>query len=169
MRPILFAILLFAIATMTSAQSDTTKMKVVKSDPVEMKYLLSLSKTSLNLPPAVITGDFTVSCAHPACGKGKTAEERAACTAMEVLKEIKAHLKVEPPAYLDQVNVDFDVDIYGYVKTIRANCGTAPELGKAVIIALYGLPQFIAAQKDGTRAASHCTFSYASSDLFTKP
>ncbi len=124
----------------------------------------------------LITGAFTVQSIHPACAKmkagtktGAGAEEQVACTAAEVLKQIRSKLKAEAPAYMDMVVVDFDIDEYGDVKTIRANCASEPELGKAVIVALYGMPKFIAAKKDAARVASHCTFQYPVADLFTKP
>lgn len=152
------------------AQNDTTRMKVVRSAPIEMKgpgnmVSSSASSTTMISAPA-ITGDFTLSSAHPSCAKGTSTEERAACTAHEVLVLIHAQLKAERPKSIDVVTVDFDVDEYGDVKAIRANTGTEPELGKALIVALYGMPKFIAAKKGDARVTSHCSFSYAVNDLF---
>jgi hypothetical protein len=167
-----FALLTF-VPFVSIAQTDTTKMKVVKSAPIEMKasgttVASSVSSAVVVNAPA-ITGDFTVSSAHPSCLKDKRTEERARCTAAEVLARITAQLKAEPPKSLDVVTVDFDVDEYGEVKAIRANTGTEPDLGKALIVALYGLPKFEAAKKGEVRTASHCSFSYAVNDLFPAP
>ena len=124
----------------------------------------------------MITGAFNSTSAHPACAlvkpgrkPGPSPEELVRCTADEVLKQIRSRLKAEAPAYMDVMVVDFDIDEYGDVKTIRANCASEPELGKAVIVALYGMPKFIPAKRDATKVASHCTFQYPVSALFAKP
>ena len=124
----------------------------------------------------MITGTFTAPSTHPACAKAKagaktgpSAEDNVKCTAEEVLKQIRSKLKAEAPAYMDMMVVDFDIDEYGDVKTIRANCASEPELGKAVIVALYGMPKFIPAKRDAARVPSHCTFQYPVADLFAKP
>jgi len=170
-RPCL-ALLLF-VPFISNAQSDTTKMKVVRSAPIEMKGLgnmvASSASSGLVVSAPIITGDFTVSSAHPSCAKGSSTEERAACTAHEVLAWINAQLKAERPKSIDVVTVDFDVDEYGDVKAIRANTGTEPELGKALIVALYGMPTFTTAKKGDARVPSHCSFSYAVNDLFPAP
>ena len=163
-------VLLTFVPFASFAQADSTRMKVVRSAPIEMKgpgNMVSSSASSASMISApAITGDFTVSSAHPTCAKSPSTEERAKCTAKEVLARINTQLKAERPKSLDVVTVDFDVDEYGDVKAIRANTGTEPELGKALIVALYGLPKFEAAKKDGTRTASHCSFSYGVNDLF---
>ena len=100
---------------------------------------------------------------------GSSAAGNVECTAQAVLRQIRSKLKAEAPAYLDMVVVDFDIDEYGDVKTIRANCASEPELGRAVIVALYGMPKFIPAKSDATRVPSHCTFQYPVADLFAKP
>ncbi len=162
-----------AIVHTAVAQNDTTRMKVVKSAPIEMKgggnTVNSSVSSSATLSAPTITGDFTVSSAHPSCVKGTGTEERATCTAQKVLARITAQLKTERPKSIDVVTVDFDVDEYGDVKAIRSNTGSEPELGKALIVALSGLPKFQAAKKGDARATSHCSFSYSLDDLFTAP
>ena len=49
------------------------------------------------------------------------------------------------------------------------NCGDEPELAKAVIVALYGLPKFDPAKKDSARVIDHCIFTYAITELFLAP
>lgn len=153
--------------TVTAAPLDSGKTATAEKAPDEVKAPPAIMTVNSN--GQIITGDFTKPCVHPDCAKGKTAEERTACTATKVLDRIKANLKAEMPAYLDVVTVDFDIDVYGDVKTIRANCSAEPELGKAVIVALYGMPKFAPAQKANARAAAHCTFQYPVADLFAKP
>ncbi len=165
--------LLICVPFVSLAQTDTTKLKVVRSAPIEMKgagnMVSSTASSTAMISAPSITGDFTVSSAHPSCAKGTGTEERAACTAHEVLVRINTQLKAARPKSLDVVTIDFDVDEYGDVKAIRANTGAEPELGKALIVALYGMPEFEAAKKDGKRTASHCSFSYPVNDLFPAP
>lgn len=172
MRTIL-SIAALAAAHLAGAQNDTTRMKVVKSAPMEMTgtgnmVTNSVSSTAMTSAPT-ITGDFTVSCAYASCVKSTSTEERAKCTADEVLKRLSATLKVERPNSIDRVTVDFDVDEFGEVKAVRTNTGTEPELGQALIVALYGLPKFETARKGDLRRTSHCSFSFGVNDLFPPP
>ena len=67
------------------------------------------------------------------------------------------------------MTVEFDVDGWGAVKGIQVDCGDEPELSKAVIVALYGLPKFVAGRKDDARVIDHCIFTYAITELFLAP
>ena len=164
---------LISLSTLSWAQADTTKVKVVTSAPLEMKAaasntIASSASSSAVAGAPVISGDFTLSSAHPKCVQGKTTEERAKCSAGEVLREIRAHLQGAPPKSLDVVVVEFDIDQYGDVKAINANTGNEAQVGQALIVALHGLPKFEPARKGDARAASHCSFAYAVGDLYNR-
>ena len=163
-------VLLVLVPFLTFGQTDTSRIKVVKSAPIEMKAGGAVQSTSvsstISATPPLITGDFTVCSAHPKCVKDKTLDGRTKCTADEVRLHLLGQPKPERPKALGVVQVDFDIDAYGDVKAIRSNTGSEPALGKALIVALSSLPKFEAAKKGEARAPSHCAFSYAVDDLF---
>ena len=166
----------YAVDDLFPVPSGATNVPAIAFAPPSAEAPPPPTAASVKSGDHLITGAFTVPSTHPACSKGKPGqitgsgvEDNLKCTAEEVLKQIRSKLKAEAPAYMDIVVVDFDIDQYGDVKTIRANCASELELGKAVIVALYGMPKFIPAKKDAARVASHCTFQYPVADLFAKP
>ena len=118
------------------------------------------------------TGDHAEPPAHPSCLEG-SATERQACTGEAVLNEIRGKIKLAapetmPPASV-RVQVDFDVNQFGDVKQVNVTYGGDVSISRSIITALYALPKFIPAKKEGFRTASHCSFSYAPALLFTGP
>ena len=158
----------------TNAQ-ETQPPKVVKDEAKEMKLApLPSAAPILDRPGEermgwAYTGAFDVPPAHPNC-KELAGEPRKACTAEHVLTEIKERLKAVPPATLPpasvRIVVNFDVDPFGLVKQIAVEYSGDKALANQIIVALYGLPKFLPATKDGARTPSHCTFDYAPSLLF---
>jgi hypothetical protein len=169
-------LLLLAISTsLATMAQQTPPPKVVKDEAKEMKLEpLPSAAPILDRPGEermdwAFTGTFDVPPTHPNC-KDLAGEPRKACTAEQVLAEIKARLKAVPPATLPpasvRIVVNFDVDQFGLVKQIAVEYSGDKALANQIIVALYGLPKFLPATKDGARAPSHCTFDYAPSLLF---
>jgi hypothetical protein len=173
MRSLVLPFTLVITPLLAIGQTENSPPKVVKSAPLEMKQSGAVQTTSVSsvmvVEQPVISGDFTMSCAHPQCDQGKTLEERTRCTADAVLRHLVGQPKPERPNGLDVVRIDFEVDGYGDVKAIRSNAGSEPELGQAIIVGLSSLPKFVAARKGDARSAAHCTFSYRVDDLYLAP
>lgn len=174
-------ILCLSILPFCSIAQDGGKVhRVVKDPPKELKPATDttgkvidvMSKEDMKQMEFQYTGTFTEPPAHPEC-KDAVGEARKACTAQQVLKEIRTRLNAAPPAVMPpayaRVRVGFDVDQYGTVKSVTVNYGGDDTMSEAVIQALYGLPRFIPAMNNGVRAGSHCSFSYAPALLFQKP
>jgi len=163
------------------AQQDAGKVhRIVKDPPKELQAtpaqpekpaVPSLSKDEMEQMEFQYVGAFTECPAHPACAEA-TGEQRKACTAQQVLNEIRAHLDAEPPTNLAssnaRVKVGFDVNQFGDVKGITVNYAGNDRMSEAVVAALYNLPKFLPATNNGVRAGSHCSFSYAPAALFKK-
>ena len=175
------ALLLTIACSFNLNAQDVGKVhRVVKDEPKEMKPVVDstgkvidvLDKQEMKQMEFQYTGAFTEAPGHPSC-KDAVGEERKACTAKQVLNEIRARLQATPPAVpppdYARVRVSFDVNQFGDVKGITVNYGGDDNMSEAVITALYGLPKFLPATNNGLRAASHCSFSYAPALLFKKP
>lgn len=180
------AAVLFALCFVVQlrAQQDAGKVhRIVKDPPKEMQAapaasagtsapnVPTLSKEDMEQMEFQYIGTFTEGPAHPACAEA-TGDERKACTAHQVLAEIRSHLEAEPPASLppaaSRVKVGFDVNQFGDVKAITVNYAGNDQMSEAVVAALYHLPKFLPATNNGVRAGSHCSFSYAPALLFRK-
>jgi hypothetical protein len=170
-------LLLSALSYLTATAQNSPPPKVVKDEakPMTLQPLPSaapiLDRPGEERMTWKFAGDFDVPPAHPKCAE-LVGEPRKSCTAQEVLTEIKTRLKAVPPATLPpasvRIVVDFDVDQYGDVKRIGVVYAGDQALANQIIVALYGLPKFNPATKEGARAVSHCTFDYSPALLFAK-
>ena len=169
-------ILLLSVQFVTA--QETAPTKVQKSEAKELKVQpMSSAAPMLDRPGDErmswnYTGDFDVPPSHPSCQE-LSGDPRKACNAQQVLTEIRSRLKAVPPTTKPvesvRIKVDFDVNQFGDVKQINVDYAGDKRLANQIIVALYGLPKFLPATKEGARAMGHCSFEYAPSLLFGEP
>lgn len=173
MRFAISLMLLLSVQFVTA--QETAPPKVQKSEAKEMTVQpMSSAAPKLDRPGDErmswnYAGDFDVPPSHPACQE-LGGDPRKACNALQVLTEIRSRLKAVPPTTKPvgsaRIKVDFDVNQFGDVKQINVDYAGDKGLANQIIVALYGLPKFLPATKEGARAMGHCSFEYAPSLLF---
>ena len=156
-----------AIATAQEEKPAT----VVKSGGMEMKAVDERPNSVIILSPAAAKGDFDKLPFHPEC-EGKIDQESLDCSATQIRKLIGEKLG-EPSLDLEQwgssaVGINFTINQFGEVKDIHVDHSGDQDLSKKVIIALYDLPKFNAATKEGKAVNSSMQVNYRYEDLFRK-
>lgn len=155
-------------ATALSAQEPV--MRIEKSVPVEMqadpkKTAPSATVQQMNV---VVSGTPDVVPAPAAC-KEKTKQDRLDCMHGEVLTALRAKL-TEADAGAgplgSPVVISFAINEYGEMKDIHVDNASSPDLPKKVIVALYAMPKFAPAEKDGKTIGTKVTVSYPFDALF---
>ncbi len=171
MTRMLFTGLCLAMLPMLSLAQDDKTTTVVKSGPLEMKAADERPNSVIILMPAAATGDFDAVPAHPEC-TGKKGQESLDCTAALVQALIVEKLEA-PTLDMEQwgssvVGIRFTINQFGEVKDIRVDHSGDRELSQQVILALYDLPKFNAAAKDGQAVNSTMEVNFRYEDLFNK-
>lgn len=170
-RHCLLPILAF-ITSVLYAQVETGTPKIVRSEGIEMKAINLEPAVDQEVAPPNSTGDFDTPPCHPDCAKA----EGQACldkTSSLVLAKLKGAMGT-PVADLathgnSPVSVSFAINQFGDMKDIRVQELVGDkELYQKIMVALYDLPKFAPAIKDGaaTGATMHLNYRYA--DLFEK-
>lgn len=167
LRPIC-ALLLFVSISIASAQESDTPT-VVKSDALELKAVEERPAGVIILSPAKAKGDHDVPPLHPECSEQK-GQDALDCTADRIKRLIREKLG-EPKLDLEQwgssvVGLDISINQFGEVKDIKVDHSGDDQLSRQVIIALYDLPKFVPATKDGAAVNSGMVVNYRYEDLY---
>lgn len=135
----------------------------------EPKYLGQTEVPTANTTDVKVTGEFDVAPAPPACAESE-GQARLNCISTEVLAAIRKGSdpsadRSGPHSY--PVLITFVINQYGEMKDIRVEHTGASDLPKKVIVALYALPKFIAARKDGRAVGATVSITYPYEALFS--
>lgn len=168
LRPFL-SILIIGGTLGLSAQEKTAPVpRIEKSAPVEMAN--PDAKPASIAPPTAVTiqGDHDTPPAPQAC-KGKSGQVVLDCLSREVLAAIRA--KMDPLDATSSVSpalvvVTFVINQFGDMKDIRVEYNGTSDLSKKVIVALYTLPKFAPATKDGSNVGTSVKVTYPYKALF---
>ncbi len=144
---------------------------VVKSGGMEMKAVDERPNSVIILSPASAKGDFDKLPHHPEC-EGKEGQESLDCTAAQIRK-LSAEKLGAPGLDMEQwgssaVAINFTINQFGEVKDIRVDHSGDQELSKKLIVALYDLPKFDPATKEGKAVNSSMQVNYRYEELFRK-
>jgi hypothetical protein len=169
-RSILTSLVITCIATLATAQGEKPTT-VVKSGSLQMKAADEKPINVLILAPATAKGDFDVPPAHPECAE-REGQESLDCTSVHIQRSIARQLG-EPSLNMEQwgssvVGVTFNINQYGELKDVRVDHSGDGTLSQQVMLALYDLPKFEAATKDGNTVHSSMQVNYRYEDLYRK-
>ncbi|MBK6946168.1 MAG: hypothetical protein IPH21_16100 [Flavobacteriales bacterium] len=165
------SILLLSSTGLCWAQQPTTPT-IVKSDGVEMQAIKAEPAPDMVIAAPSATGEFDTPPSHPDCAKA----EGQACldrTSSLILTKLKTSMGVPSQDLATHgnkvVSISFGINQFGDMKDIRVQEQVGDkDLYQKIMVALYDLPKFTPAMKDGatTGATMHINYTYA--DLFAK-
>ena len=164
-------ILLLCLPGLCWAQEPVTPT-VVKSDGVEMKAIKAEPASAMAVAPPSATGEFDTPPSHPDCAKaeGQACLDRTSSLILTKLKSSMGAPSQDLATHGDQVvSISFGINQFGDMKDIRVQEQVGDkDLYQKIMVALYDLPKFTPAIKNGaaTGATMHINYSYA--DLFGK-
>lgn len=116
-----------------------------------------------------VIGDIDVAPAPPACNDTE-GQDRSSCIHKEVLAAIRKGMDASADRsgpHSHPVMITFVINQFGEMKDIRVEHTGSTELPKKVIVALYALPKFSPARKDGKAVGSTVKITYPYESLFT--
>jgi hypothetical protein len=163
----LLALLPILFVSNVPAQKDPA---LTPSDSLhEPKHHGQTEVPTVNSTDVKVTGAFDVAPAPPACAESE-GQARLNCISDEVLAATRKGSdpsadRSGPHSY--PVLITFVINQYGEMKDIRVEHTGASELPKKVIVALYALPKFIAARKDGKAVGATVSITYPFEALFS--
>lgn len=171
MHRYLIATLLTTCLSSIAMAQEEKPATVVRSGSMEMKAVDERPNSVIILSPATAAGDMDKVPYHPDC-EGKVGQESLDCSAAEI-RQLIAEKLGDPALEMEQwgssaVGIGFTINQFGEVKDIRVDHSGDQELSKKVIIALYDLPKFIPASKEGKAVNSSMQVNYRYEDLFRK-
>jgi hypothetical protein len=117
-----------------------------------------------------VKGDYDVAPAPPACTE-LAGEARLNCVSSEVLAAIRKGMDQDAQAagpHSHPVLISFVINQFGDMKDIRVEHTGSSDLPKKVIVALYALPKFVPAKKNGASVGTTLNITYPYAALFTK-
>ena len=117
-----------------------------------------------------VTGEYDVAPAPPACAE-LAGEARQNCISVEVLAAVRKGLDQNAQAsgpHSHPVLITFVINQFGDMKDIRVEHTGSSDLPKKVIVALYALPKFVPAKKDGSSVGTTVSITYPYEALFSK-
>lgn len=166
-----FAIASFLLAT-TPIVAQEAPVKIEKSEPKGMTNLAPNELVLDGIPTMGVTivGDPDVAPTAEACSD-RSGEQRNDCMYLQVLEAIRTKMGAKDPndgsaAY--PVEINFAVNQFGDIKSVRVVHTGPDELSNKVTTALYGMPKFTPAVKAGANVGSSVTITYPYETLFAK-
>ncbi|MCB0770531.1 MAG: hypothetical protein KDC00_09010 [Flavobacteriales bacterium] len=118
----------------------------------------------------LVSGSYDIAPAPPSCADTE-GDGRLNCLSTEVLAAVRKRMDQGAQAsgpHARPVSISFAIDQFGDMKDIRVEHTGSSELPKKVIVALYALPKFIPAKKDGASVGTTVSISYPYEALFVE-
>lgn len=164
-------ILLLAIPCFCCAQ-ETETPTIIKSDGIEMQAINPDPAPDMAIAPPSATGEFDTPPSHPDRGKaeGQACLDRTSALILAKLKESMGTPSQDLATHgNDVVSISFGINQFGDMKDIRVQELVGDKnLYQKIMVALYDLPKFTPAMKDGAAAGATMRVNYRYADLFGK-
>jgi len=171
MKRHLAPILLLSLPYFCCAQ-ETDAPKIVKSEGIEMQAIAPVPAKDMALAPPSAVGDFDSPPSHPDCAKaeGQACLDRTSALVLSKLQESMGTPAQDLDIHgNDVVSISFGINQFGDMKDIRVQELVGDkDLYQKIMVALYDLPKFTPAMKDGSSVGATMHISYKYADLFGK-